>query len=303
MSNRYRLITGLSAAVVIVAVLLCLCFVSFDNINDVFAFNTSNINSGAVDVGDILLEGYADRTDGKVFNEDAMSALYAKLTGDKSKSEISDVDALGTLTSADIRAKNSNRDIVLTMDGQKWTVTHLTKDSSGNTIATLWQATVSAAYTWNPWYEDVTTYAYPSNMYSTSYVRADALNSGGNGYVASKGATTLTKVAQKADHKYARLTMPSVKGSLTDFIVKPSAVKYQSNQNQIAGGTIGSLAYTLPNEAYGTPSGTVNWYVGEGRNMDYSGKSGYADWKDDYIWLPSLTETGRDETTNGIWAI
>ena len=60
MSNRYRLITGLSAAVVIVAVLLCFCFVSFNNINDVFAFNTSNITSGAVDVGDILLEGYAD---------------------------------------------------------------------------------------------------------------------------------------------------------------------------------------------------------------------------------------------------
>ncbi len=131
MSNRYRLITGLSAAVVIVAVLLCFCFVSLSNINDVFAFNDTNIKTGAVDIGDILLEGYADRADGKVFNEDAMSALYAKLTGDKSKSEISDVDALGTLTAADIRAKNSNKDIVLTMDGQKWTVTHLTKDNSG----------------------------------------------------------------------------------------------------------------------------------------------------------------------------
>ena len=95
-----------------------------------------------------------------------MSALYAKLTGDVAKSKISDVTALGTLTAADIRAKNSNKDIVLTMDGQKWTVTHLTKDNSGNTIATLWQAMANAAYTWNPWYEDVTTYAYPSNMYS-----------------------------------------------------------------------------------------------------------------------------------------
>ncbi len=303
MSRRYKYVSVFATAIIIVAVLLCFCFVSFNNINDVFAFTNSNIMSGTVDVGDILLEGYADRADGKVFNEDAMSALYAKLTGDVAKSKISDVTALGTLTAADIRAKNSNKDIVLTMDGQKWTVTHLTKDNSGNTIATLWQAMVSAAYTWNPWYEDVTTYAYPSNMYSTSYVRADALNSGGNGYVATMGAETLTKVAQKADHKYARLTMSSVKGSLTDFIVKPSAVKYQSNQNQIAGGTIGSLAYTLPNEAYGTPSGTVNWYVGSGRNMDYSGKSGYADWKDDYIWLPSLTETGRDETTNGIWAL
>ncbi len=302
MSRRYRYISVFAAAIVIVAVLLCCCFISFNNINDVFAFTTTNITSGAVDVGDILLEGYAERTDGKVFNAESMTALYEKLTG-KTGAEIGDVDALGTLTAKQIRAKNGNKDIVLTMDGQQWTVTHLTKDNSGNTIATLWQATESARHTWNPWNDLATTYAYPSNMYSTSFVRADALNSGGNGYVASKGATTLTKVAQKADHKYARLTMPSVNGSLTSFIVKPSAVAYQGNQNNNVGGTIGNMGYTLPNEAYGTPSGTVNWYVGSGRNMDYSSKSGYADWKEDYIWLPSLTETGVDESVNGIWAL
>ncbi len=292
----------MSAAIIIVAVLLCCCFVSFNNINDVFAFTTSNMASGAVDVGDILLEGYADRADGKVFNGESMAALYEKLTG-KTGAEIGDVDALGTLTAKQIRAKNSNKDIVLTMDGQKWTVTHLTKDTSGNTIATLWQATGSTMHTWNPWYDAATTYAYPSDMYSTSFVRADALNSGGNGYVATKGATTLTKVAQKADHKYARLTMPSVKGSLTNFIVKPSAVAYQETENHAVGGTIGNQGWTLPNEAYGTPSGTIKWYNNNGRNMDYSGKSGYADWKDDYIWLPSLTETGVDGAVNGIWAL
>ncbi len=302
MIRRYRYISVFAAAIIIVAVLLCCCFISFNNINDVFAFRDDNIAEGAVDIGDILLEGYADRADGKVFNGESMTALYEKLTG-KTGAEIGDVDALGTLTAKQIRAKNGNKDIVLTMDGQKWTVTHLTKDSSGNTIATLWQATESATHTFNPWYENVTTYAYPSNMYSTSFVRADALNSGGNGYVATTGATLLTKVAQKADHKYARLTMPSVKGSLTDFIVTPAQVAYQKTENNTVGGIIGNGRYTLPNEAYGTPSGTVNWYVGSGKNMDYSGKSGYADWKDDYIWLPSTTETGSDETTNGIWAL
>ncbi len=291
-----------AAAVVIVAVLLCLCFVSFNNINDAFAFTTSNMTSGAVDVGDILLNGYADRTDGKVFNGKSMTALYEKLTG-KRGAEIGDVDALGTLTAANIRAKNSNKDIVLTMDGQKWTVTHLTKDRSGNTIVTLWKASESTTHIWNPWADNVTTYAYPSSMYSTSFVRADALNSGGNGYVATKGATTLTKVAQKADHKYARLTMPSVKGSLTNFIVKPSAVAYQETENQTVGGTIGNIGYTLPNEAYGTPSGTIKWYVFNAINMNPTGKSGYADWKDDYIWLPSATETGKSNVTNGIWAL
>ena len=299
MSNKRVIYTAMAIAIVL-AVVCCALLMAMPR--SAFAFTTSNMTSGAVDIGDILLEGYADRADGKVFNGESMAALYEKLTG-KTGAEIGDVDALGTLTAKQIRAKNGNKDIVLTMDGQKWTVTHLTKDNSGNTIATLWQATESTTHTWNPWYENVTTYAYPSNMYSTSFVRADALNSGGNGYVATKGATTLTKVAQKSDHKYAKLTMPSVKGSLTDFIVKPSAVAYQGNQNNNVGGTIGNINYTLPNEAYGTPSGTIKWYNANGRNMDYSGKSGYADWKEDYIWLPSLTETGRDETTNGIWAL
>ena len=69
-----------AAAIIIVAVLLCFCFISFNNINDVFAFNKGNIKDGAVDIGDILLEGYEDRTDGKVFDGESMAVLYEKLT-------------------------------------------------------------------------------------------------------------------------------------------------------------------------------------------------------------------------------
>ncbi len=304
MSRRYRYISVFAAAVIIVAVLLCFCFVSFNNINDVFAFTTSNITSGAVDIGDILLEGYADRTDGKVFDGEAMAALYEKLTG-KTGAEIGDVDALGTLTAKQIRAKNSNKDIVLTMDGQQWTVTHLTKDNSGNTIATLWQSSNATTHKWNKWYEDVTNVTYPSNVYGTSYIRSHGLNIGSD-YVEAKGATLLTKSPQSSTHAYAKLTMPEVKGSLTDFIVKPSAVAYQGTENNNVGGSIGNIGYTLPNDAYGTPSGTVKWYADSSKNKDMStmpSKAGYAAWKDDYIWLPSLTETGRDETTDGIWAL
>ena len=54
---------------------------------------------------------------------------------------------------------------------------------------------------------------------------------------------------------------------------------------------------TLPNEAYGVPEGTIKWPT----DMDYSKKNGYATWKDDYIWLPSLTETGYNESIVGLW--
>ncbi|MDE6551078.1 MAG: hypothetical protein K2M44_06265, partial [Clostridia bacterium] len=258
-------------------------------------------NDTVIDIGDILLDGYADRTDGKVFDGEVMQSLYAKLTGNATKDTIDDVDALGTLTANDLYKANGNKDIVLTMDGQKWTVTHLTKDRSGNTIATLWLATSAETHQWNRWYDTTPTAAYPSSMYSSSYIRADALNSGGSGYVANNGDTELTKIEQSPEHKYARLTMPSVKGSLTDYIVTPAQVAYQETENQNAGGTIGGgIGYTLPNDSYGTPSGTVKWY---NANMNYSAKNGYAEWKDDYIWLPSLTETGYNTSVTGIWGL
>ncbi len=304
MSRRYKYVSVFAAAIIIVAVLLCFCFISFNNIEDIFAFTSENIAEGAVDIGDILLEEYADRTDGKVFERDKMAELYTKLTGEVTKSSISDVDALGTLTAADIRAKNDNKDIVLTMNGQQWTVTYLTKDSSGNTIVTLLQASNATTHQWNKWYENVTNVTYPSNVYGTSYIRSHGLNIGSD-YVAAKGATSLTKSPQSSTHAYAKLTMPDVNGSLTDFIVKPSAVVYQGTENNMVGGTVGNIGYTLPNEAYGTPSGTVKWYSnGSTINMStLSSKEGYAAWKDDYIWLPSVTETGRNETINGIWAL
>ncbi|MDE6551312.1 MAG: hypothetical protein K2M44_07455, partial [Clostridia bacterium] len=298
-SRRYRLISTLSAAIIIVGLLLCFCFISFDNIGDAFAFTSSNITTETVDIGNILIDGYASRTDGKVFDGKAMASLYAKLTGDSAKTDISDVDALGTMTAADIRANNDNKDIILTLDGRQWTITHLTKDRSGNTIATLMQASYEDEVAWNSWYANTPTAAYPSDMYSSSYLRASALNSGGSGYIATNGSAYLTKLAQSATHKYARLTMSTVAGSLTNFIVKPAQVAYQETENQNVGGTIGGIGYTLPNEAYGTPSGTIRYST----NMNYASKNKYSEWQNDYVWLPSLTETGYNTTYSGIWQL
>ena len=307
MSNRYRLITGLSAAVVIVAVLLCLCFTSFDNINDVFAFENTTIVTGTVDIGDILLEGYADRKDGCAFNEEIMATFFSKLTGNASKSSISDVDALGTLTAADIRAKNGNKDLLLTMDGKQWTVTHLTKDRSGNTIVTLFLATPDPErHQWNKWRSKSIDIEYPSNIYGTSYIRSHGLNIGSD-YVETEGATSLTASSQDEAHKYAKFTMPDIKGSLTDYIVTPAQVEYQETENNITVNTYDN--YTLPNDAYGTPSGTIKWANRDGVDMSLApSKAGYTDWMDDYIWLPSFMEVGSSSDSiygkmDGIWML
>ncbi|MDE5618353.1 MAG: hypothetical protein K2I79_02580 [Clostridia bacterium] len=285
------------------------CFVVLSSTNNnTFAFTDDGLTSDSVktinDLDDILLDGYADRSDGKVFKGAALSAIYNALTG-KENSTLNDVKNLSTMTAAEIRAKNSEKDIVLTLDNREWTITHFTKDTDGNPIITLWLASATETSTWNNWYDGRTSSKYPSNMYSSSYVRAVALNSG-TGYAAAKNANELTEVPEqdKLEHVYANLTMPKdkVKGSLTSYIVTPSKVAYQGTENQNVGGTIGGTSWTLPNEAYGTPQGTVKYYSDSNVNMsDISGKTGYSDWQNDYIWLPSLTETGFGNSITGIW--
>ena len=278
------------------------CFVVLSSTdNNAFAYTSSNIGS-ATPIKELLLSGYANRNDGKAFNKDAMTSLYSALTG-KANAKLSDVDALGTLTAKQINSKTGN-DIVVTLDNKQWIVTYLgkTNDANPQTYITLWLASSTSTHKWNTWSDNNTSYDYPSNMYSSSYIRANALNSG-NGYVASKGAGNLTKITQSEQHEYAKFTMDSIKGSLTSFISTPSKVAYQETENNNLGGTIGDKNYTLPNEAWGTPDGTLNWHSSGNVSMGaLVSKSGYADWKDDYIWLPSLTETGCS-SVSGIWQL
>ncbi len=267
--------------------------------------DTASSNGAVVKIGEIY-KGEDTVNNTKHFTGENLSKLYAAITGN-ANATIANVDAMlsrsGQITSSDIRA-TGGKDIAVKFGDLEWTVTHLTKDTSGNTIATLWLASSADTHQWNTWSANNTTITYPSDVYGTSYIRSHGLNIG-NDYVASNGAESLTPSPQSASHEYAKFTMQSVKDSLTDFIVKPSAVEYQSNQNQNVGGTIGGLDWwTLPNEAYGTPSGTVKWYSSGNVNMGtLPSKTGYDAWKDDYIWLPSLTETGRNESISGIWAL
>ncbi len=298
--NRYMALL----VVLICAVMLCcsVYLVYFDR--DAHAMDTASGNESVVKIEEIY-KGEDTVNNTKHFTGENLSKLYAAITGND-KATLADINTMlsssGDITSSDIRAAGG-KDIAVTFGDMEWNVTYITNDSSGNIIATLWLANSSDICQWSTWSANNTTIAYPSNIYGTSYIRSHGLNIGSD-YVASNGATSLTQSPQSETHVYARLTMPSVKDSLTDFIVKPSAVEYQSNQNNNEGGTIGDVGYTLPNDAYGTPSGTVKWYSGGSVDMSkLPSKTGYDAWKDDYIWLPSLTETGRNDSAGGIWAL
>ncbi len=278
-----------------ITVLICiisLCFIlCVDICNPAYAIN--NNSPTVVSAISELFRGSAAGESAKNFDAVNLSNLYFHLTG-KTNATLADVNSKGTMTARAIKTNNGNKDIVVTLGGLNWTVTYVTKDKDGNTVATLWLADTPAAekYQWQKWNAHAPTAKYPSSMYSTSYVRASMLNSGGCGYVAANGDTTLTKIAQSESHKYARFTMPDAKDSLTDFIVKPARIGYQETENARS---YGGYVRTQPNEAYGNPSGSVIWVD----NFNWSNRPEYAEWSNDYIWLPSLTEI----RSTGIWQL
>ncbi len=218
---------------------------------------------------------------------------------------------LSNKNAGDLRAINDGKDIVVTIDGKPWTVTDLRKLADGRVIATMWLATSTQTSEWNPWSANKPEYAYPSNMYSTSYIRADALNSGGCGYVASEAdaqeaTKKLTQIPQSTSHPYAKFTMDAVVSggrnlSLTDYIVQPKDVAYQETE---AVRTFSTGFSTCPNESYGTPNPEAYYLDDQKWNYGASNPSGakdnYTQWSTDYLWLPSLAETGYKNIA-GIW--
>ncbi len=266
--------------------------------------------------------------DGTQFDADNLNTLLQYVTGDADASvtgenltdTMSELDRLATIktTSADIRGKGVNdksneQDVIVRFGGLDWQVVYLSKDRDGNDILTLWLSS-SKQDAWNErlsneglyfgfidgsLYSDWALYwststlgDYPINMYGTSYIRAVTLNNGG---AYATGDTTLSEVwAQDANNVFAMFTMDNVAGSVTDFLVTPSQVAWQETESAVEQGIRSD--YILSNEAYGLPSSGNNYSI-----FNYIPKSGYTDWANDTIWLPSVTETGYDNTHIGIW--
>ena len=256
--------------------------------------------------------------------------LIAALTGKRSFSDLENA-AKTAVTSATFRNLNSGKNVSVRFGGMKWDAVYLTaaETTEGNTkagdiILDLWRSadnlasSDAAPYSYY-WSNNSTDKDYPSNMYSTSMIRVETLNAGGQ-YSKIDGSTSnLQKRDQDSGNKYARFTMDDVEGSLTEYIAKPSEVGYQDTEydsetmksfyisTAAMGGTM--KYYFFPNDAYNTPdkgADDADWDTQDGVQMDaYSSKgtaeTAYDAWKNDYLWLPSLTETGMSNgSTSGI---
>ena len=282
--------------------------------NDAFAIvDSSESNSSIVKISELYM-GLSDDGSEKKFSGDNFKSLYKALTGisNASFSDVestlairgSNVEGSQLLSSRDIRTLNGGKDIVVTLGGMDWIVASVSDDTDGNTVASLWLANSTDNQQWSTWSSSNVRLDYPCTMYSSSYIRALLLD--GNSEDASgnavsvkhsvSGGASLTSYVRDAsyDYPYTLFNDTSANDNITDYIVKPAKIKYQSSENYLNYGS----STTLPNDAYGTPRGTVNCQPG----FDFRGKDTYTDWAYDYIWIPSVTETGFQATdSNGIW--
>ena len=242
-------------------------------------------------------------------NPDNVNTLLRYITGDADITIDTATDTLNTMatantTSADIATKAvldkaNGDDIIVTFGGLDWQVVYLSKDTDGNNILTLWLANSTDTSTWsNGWYEKNSSYANPSNMYGSSYIRCVTLNAGGTYSTSSSGTASAT---QTETNKFARFTMEEVDNSLIQYLITPSKVNWQLYQSAIK--EIGFI-YLCPNESIEDPRPTLGGdyrYYDANKYYDYHGKALYTAWENDYIWLPSLAETGYSTSVNGLW--
>ena len=261
----------------------------------------------------VIDEIYSDSE--KRFNYDKLQELYKAIAG--SGATYDDVANLvqdgNAVTSNNIRGKNSGNNVSVKFGGIKWDIVYLTEDKSNNVILDLWVSSDDSTiensayamhekdYCGDTGVTNLNNVSYPSNMYATSIIRVNSLNADGR---YSESTTQLaTKVGQKSSNRYAKFTMTRLADSLTQFIVQPKDIAYQATENIAV--VSSAFQYRFPNDAYdnvGTTVGEGNWYT---KKIIYWGKGAdeyaYDAWKNDYLWLPSLAETGNNSSDIGIW--
>ena len=257
---------------------------------------------------------------------DLLSALNSGNGGDYNALKAAVNARGGAMDYTQIKANNGGKTLTVTLGGRQWFVPYVSKDKTGNLIATLWLSggSDSAPY-FDKWASANSSgsievvgnsprISYPANMYGTSYLRSFLV---GSPFAAATGGTTDTDAAYG---DYTKITGDGqlslnysgaqsgvwktfLDSGVTDYLVKPKNVGWQEDEAYCI--VHGSGTILCPNEELGIPAAGV--HVG---GMNYSDRYGYYDWGEDYIWIPSLYETKLDQRNDsavtdknsGLWA-
>lgn len=191
---------------------------------------------------------------------------------------------------------------------EEWSVTYLSQDKNGNVILTLlYDENGNETYFSSLTNSQTDGYQgfygnnnpgnlYPSASYGTSYIRAVELNNGGD-YLYKDGEEYLHRATQDENNTFAYYTMEKFK--LTDYIVKPVDVAWQEKGESAV--EYLNFDHYLSNENWSTemPDELFARIGDTTANMARTAHN--TDWKDDYLWLPSLTEVGYSDGVKGMW--
>ena len=213
----------------------------------------------------------------------------------------------------------ASKEIIVELGGMKWiamyyssaVTTHGTDSKgvpkSGDKVLTLWLAEAdSNTYQWNQNNDSGgNTGNYPSNVYGTSYIRAEVLNNGGNYWKnngsngsnsANEGITGSASVS--SSNFFANFTTDAIGLISNNAIVAPRYIDWQWTQDSANVKNSSGSAYST----YGFNNDSLS----KGSTFDgydWSTKTGYTNWQDDYLWLPSVSEVGNTTYNVGtLWS-
>ena len=275
--------------------------------------NYSKVNPASADED---LSAYAN-------SASADAAYYSSANAASASDYLISANSASSNDEYSVSAKSNDAEIIVTLGGLKWTPVYLSTTNEGkdnephDVILTLWLADNQqdawadrkadegeyygfidgALYSdfaadWYNGYYNLTEDPYPSDMYGTSYIRAVTHNNGG--VYATSGTETAT-AKQNESNVFALFTMSQF--GLTDFLVTPEHVSWQESGQSLK--EIG-FDYNVSNENWGDRAKVPSdGFRDDAHN--FAGKEGNDTWKNDYLWIPSFSETGCADKLLGIW--
>ena len=298
------------------------------------ADSTANVSGTTINIGASTINTASKAGVQELINYVAGSS--SNVTYNALSTQMESWKGSGSLSSTVTKTKTADNFTTktVTMGGIVWNVMYVSKADNagggtekGDVIVTLWQADSNTSYKSmyaNNWYADTPLDKYPSAMYGSSLVRSTLV---GSSYVAAKGATSLTPGTQNPHWA------PFTSGNFSSMIATPANMKWQETQTAAstmkctnASSKWNNFPYPwhFPNDAYGTVNTAYgndstavssldrngSWYRKDianydggttTRTVDYNYMDNdatvYTAWKNDKLWLPSMTETGWNDTS------
>ena len=282
---------------VICAVMMLFCASSFvllsnNNTNTAYALTQSTTSSSAV--GELW-----DKTTSK-FNLTESKKLLQYLFGTE-KNYIQYIKTNGAndsgsivLPSTKINGKNgvdATKGLTVMLGGIKWMATSMTVATINSTetpILTLMQAECFDASVTR--WDEVENTAKGSNMYASGEVRR----------VYGLGMSS-SSLAFRDNYGLFRSGAFATKS-----LIQPKYINYQKYQTNVGRG---SYNYHFPNESFGdtkADGSAYTWYSGINYASSYTYNTyRYDAWQNDYVWIPSASETGFSDAmqTTSIWKL